>query len=274
MDSRNPGETWSSAIAGYRAEMLASNASPGTIEVRLYHLRCWARLCPDPAAATRPALVAYLARDGWAPEYRRSIRTSLSTFYRWLSAEGAIDENPAGRLPRVRVPMGQARPAPDDQVRQTLNRADDRQRRMLLLGVLGALRRHEIAKVHTDDVDEFTGDVRVVGKGGKVRTVHITTGLARDIKRQPRGWLFPNGHGGHLTSAHVGVVLRRILPVGVTPHMLRHNAASAWHDEGLSIFDLMEVLGHASAATTQRYVFVRPRRAAAAASAAARRFVA
>jgi integrase/recombinase XerC len=198
--------------------------------------------------------VAYLAHDGWAPEYRRSVRSTFATFYRWLNAEGAIDQNPGERLPRVRVPMGQARPASDDDVRTTLTRADERQRRMLLLGVIGALRRHEIAKVHTDDVDGW-GDLRVVGKGGKVRTVHITQALAREIKRQPRGWLFPNGHGGHLTSAHVGVLLRRILPTGVTPHMLRHNAASAWHDAGLSILDLMEALGHASAATTQRYVF-------------------
>jgi site-specific recombinase XerD len=53
--------------------------------------------------------------------------------------------------------------------------------------------------------------------------------------------------------------------------MLRHAAATALVDEGLPLTDVSALLGHASLATTQRYVAVRKDRAAAAARRAARR---
>lgn len=264
--------TWGTATASWLLELRAAGTAESTIQLRLTHLRWWARVCPHPYSATRPALIAFMACDRWAPETRRSVRSSLRTFYGWAHREGRIDEDPSLGLPKVRVPMAEARPAPDDAIRFTLARGDVRQTFMLLLGAVGGLRRKEIACVHSRDLE---GDeLRVRGKGGRERVVPLPPALARRIRAQGEGWLFPNGFGGHLTSAHVGVLLRRILPAGVTPHMLRHAAASALHDEGLTMFELRRFLGHASVATTQRYVYVRDQRVATAARAAAARFVA
>lgn len=265
-------DTWETALPAWLEELRAANTSEGTIDLRITHLTWWARLCPSPWAATRPALVAFMACDRWAPETRRSVRSTLRGFYGWAAREGHIEQNPALRLPKVRVPIAEARPAPDDAIREALTRADHRQMLMMLLGATGGMRRKEIASVHTRNLEG--DDLRVYGKGGRVRVVPLPAALARMIRAQPEGWLFPNGHGGHLSSAHVGVLLRRILPPGITPHMLRHAAASALHDEGLTMFELRRFLGHASVATTQRYVYVRDQRIAAATRAAARRFVA
>jgi integrase len=112
----------------------------------------------------------------------------------------------------------------------------------------------------------------VHGKGGRERVVPLTSDLWRALNRAPKGWVFPNGKGGHLTSGHVGVLLRRILPKGTTPHMLRHYAASELADDpSITMFDIRDWLGHASLVTTQRYVRVRNARLAAAVRAASKR---
>lgn len=272
--------TWAQATAAWAQELRAAGSSPGTIDVRLTHLRRLARICPTPFVVGRPALIAFMAARHWSPEYRRSIRSSIRGFYGWAHSEGMIPateanpyaENPAAKLPKVRVPIAEPRPAPDDAIRIALAKADERQTFMLLLGAVAGERRAEIASVHTRDLDG--NDLRIHGKGGRQRVVPLTPALARRIRQQPDGWLFPNGAGGHLTSAHIGVLLRRILPKGVTPHMLRHAAATALADEGLSILELRKFLGHASAVTTQRYVFIRDQRLRAAAETAAARFIA
>lgn len=264
-------DTWGTATPAWLDELKAAGASRGTVELRATHLRWWARICPQPYEATRPALVAFMACERWAPETRRSVRSSLRGFYRWAYLEGHIDVDPAARLPKIRIPIAEPRPADDDIIRDVLHRARRRELLLLYLMAEGALRRAEAARVHTRDLE--SGDtLRVYGKGGRERVIPLTRQLHRALRACPEGWVFPNGMGGHLTSAHVGVLLRRILPAGTTPHMLRHAAASAMaEDPGVNLFDVRDFLGHASIATTQRYVRVRNARIASAARSAALR---
>jgi integrase len=265
-------DTWETAIPIWLLELRAANTSEGTIELRKTHLRWWARVCPHPWSASYSALIAFMACERWAPETRRSVRSTLRGFYGWAYREGHMDQDPACRLPKVRIPISEPRPADDQIIRDVLHRADRRERILLYLMAEGALRRAEAARVHTRDLE--AGDMlRVYGKGGRQRLVPLTGQLYRALRDRPDGWVFPNGHGGHLTSAHVGVLLRRILPKDTTPHMLRHAAASALaEDPSVNMFDVRDFLGHASVATTQRYVRVKNARIAVAARSAARRF--
>lgn len=268
--------TWPAVLPAFHHYLRACGDSPDTIELRTRHLMWWSRVCREPGRATLQALEAFMGRETWAPETRRSVRSSLRVFYAWTARQGITDGDPSQHLPKVRVPMAEPRPAPDDAVRAAMAKANDRQMFMLLLGSVAGLRRKEIAQVHTADLELLRdyAELRVKGKGGRERVVTLPLALARRIQRQPEGWLFPNGQGSHLSSAHVGVLLRRILPTGVTPHMLRHACATALHDEGATILELRRFLGHASAATTQRYVYIRPNRIAGLANSAAARFIA
>lgn len=268
---RNTSETWITATRAWTNELRAAGASPGTIQTRLSHLRRWSRLCPNPWSATRPALVAWLATERWSPEYRRSIRSTMQGFYGWATREHHIEDDPAARLPKVRVPIAEPRPADRGVIRDSMRRASRRQLLLILLMATGALRRAEAAAVHTRNL-ESNHTLRIYGKGGRQRVVALDPGLWRGLRDCDPGWVFPNGKGGHLSSAHVGVLLRRILPKGTTPHMLRHYAASELaDDESVNLFDVRDFLGHASVATTQRYVRVRNKRLAVAARAAASR---
>jgi len=127
---------------------------------------------------------------------------------------------------------------------------------MLCLGRFAGLRRAEIAGVHTDHVD--AGTLRVLGKGAKVRHVPLHPEIARPLGLLPPGWAFPSATypGRPLTPAHVGVILRRVLPPGWTPHTLRHRAGSDWFAVERDLIAVQRLLGHTSLDTTRIYVDV------------------
>lgn len=50
--------------------------------------------------------------------------------------------------------------------------------------------------------------------------------------------------------------MRDALPGDWTMHSLRHSAATRWYQVDRDVFTVQELLGHASPATTRRYVAV------------------
>ena len=257
--------TWTGSLTAWSNELQAAGMAPSTIRLYRHYLRGWARVCPRPASATHDALCAWLAAQRWQPETRKTARTALQSYYRWARRGGAPTD-PAADLPAIHVPEAQPRPATDDDIRDALRSARPAVRLMLLLGSVDGLRRAEIARVHTSDLDR-DDQLVVHGKGGKRRIVPLPAEVAAQIRQAPAGWLFPSSArpGRPITPGCAGKWLRYSLPAGVTPHMLRHAAASAMHeDEGLSLLEIRRLLGHASVATTQRYVAVRPTRTRAA----------
>lgn len=263
--------TWGDLLAGWAAELRAAGAGPGTVRLRTSHLRQFARLNPDPLAAGRADLVAWLAREQWAPETRKSHRSSLTGFYGWCAAAGHLPASPAAGLRPVRVPPPAPRPADDDDIVTARLAADPDVALMIRLASEAGLRRAEVARVHTGDLE--LGGLRVHGKGGVTRVVTLPRDLRAELARRPAGWVFPSPArpGRPVTPGHVGRRISALLPDGVTPHMLRHAWATALHDEGLDVADIRPQAGHASIRTTQLYVHVRPERARPAVEAAAAR---
>lgn len=150
--------------------------------------------------------------------------------------------------------------------------ADDRVLLMLRLAAELGLRRGEIARVHADDLgaDLFGATLRVRGKGARERVIPVSAGLAALIRLRAReGWLFPGDDHGHLSPRWVGRLMGRVLPDGWTPHTLRHRFATRAYSASSDVVSVSRLLGHASVATTQRYVATdheRLRRVAAAAA--------
>jgi site-specific recombinase XerD len=106
----------------------------------------------------------------------------------------------------------------------------------------------------------------VHGKGQKQRTVPLSDGLAELIRcgavghtpgMPERGWLFPRWpEGGHLTPQYVGLLVARALPDQWTMHTLRHRFSSRAYRGTRNLRAVQMLLGHASIATTERYVAV------------------
>lgn len=253
-------EEWVNPLETYAGWLRASNRPMTTIKLRCYHLRRFAvQSGRTPYAPSLDDLIQHLSKDNWGAHTRRSVRSSLRSFYNWAHATGRTDGNVAALLPSVPIPPGKPRPATSQAVMTGMAQADQRVQMMIELGVKAGLRCCEIAAVHADDViDDLVGkSLRVRGKGGRVRMIPITNETARMIRDNADGYLFPGKIDGHLSSGYVSKLVSRALPDGTTAHPLRHRFASrAYVGSGYNIRAVQELLGHSSVSTTQVYTAV------------------
>lgn len=250
---------WGVTLGEFGQHLAAGGRSKGTRELRTYHLSAFAESTTrGPDEVTRDALESWLANPDWSANTRRSARSSLVAFFRWLQVTGRRSDDPAATLPTVKAVIGKPRPCPEKHLRSAVIAAGPRERLMLTLGAGYGLRRSEIAAVRGDHVEDALGGpvLRVEGKGGRVRMIPITDETA-DRLRERQGYAFPNEQrGGHLTPAHVGKCISRLLPEGWTTHTLRHRFASAAYLADRDIRAVQELLGHSSVATTQIYTAI------------------
>ena len=143
------------------------------------------------------------------------------------------------------------------------------------------IRVSELCGLDVDDLDEGRNTVRVLGKGGRERTVPVGLPAVRAVaawKRAGRPALARPGSGPALFLGARGrrldprtarrVVHARLAAVaGVPdsgPHGLRHAAATHLLEGGADLRSVQEILGHASLASTQIYTHVSVERLTAA----------
>lgn len=243
----------------------------------------------------RNRLVAFIdmARD--AGLSARSIRRRVSGvrgFCKWLLAHELLDADPwvgteivAGRsykLPRI-VPAHE------------LDRLFVALRRTACVGTAsvggGVLRRpyeattllgvslmvttgvrvHEVVCIECQDIDLAGRSLRLLGKGRRERQVFLTNDWitelmsaylrTRDILDLGHSRLLFNRRHEPLTASAMRARLRKAAQVAglgarVTPHMLRHTAATQLIEAGVDIRYIQRLLGHASLSTTEIYTHI------------------
>lgn len=272
---RQPKATiWHVELEAWAGWLAASGQTAQTIGQRTYVLRRVACAYPQwgPWDLTLDDLAGWLGSLDVGANTRRVARQSLRAFYRWGTATGRVRVDPSAELPAVRPPRALPRPAPESVIVNALDQADERQRDAIELGAVAGLRRWEIARARTDDLTLRADGwwLHVVGKGNEQRDIPLPCELAERLSSRPPGWLFPNGRGGHLTPAHLGVLMRQVLSGRWTPHTLRHRFASTAYTAERDIMAVKQLLGHANVSTTQIYTAVPDGARRAAVTAAAR----
>jgi integrase/recombinase XerC len=244
-----------------------------------------------PEAVTASAVEAAFRGLEWSPASRARAITALRE---WLAPHHPPNRSPADLIDRPRpspppVPrLSQADaaalvdgagagsgPAPVERALALRDRA--------LLEVLygSGLRRQEACDLVLAGLDFEHESLRVVGKGGRARTVPLTepsvaalrawlsSGRPRLVSgRHPqaatRAPVFVSRTGRPLDGSSVyRVVARELRASGRAggPHLLRHAAGTHLLEgpggrDGAHLRVVQEVLGHASLATTQRYTGV------------------
>lgn len=255
-------ESWGGDLRAWQRWLNAHGTARLTIELRASHLGTFARAhsSADPFGITADDLFDYMAGKQWSRETRRSNRASLRSFYRWAKETGRTSIDPTELIPRVKAAEPVARPASDaDYIAAVQAARDPRWALALRMACELGMRRSEVAQVHSSDIlhdDAGRVSLLVHGKGGKGRWVPVPSNLAAAIARFGEGYLFPSRDGEHLTPRHVGKQVSKLLPKGVTMHALRHAFATRVYNVNRDVFALQQLLGHASAGTTQRYVKV------------------
>jgi integrase/recombinase XerC len=227
-------------------------------------------------------LRAWLAGQHAAGRSRATLarRTAAArTFTAYLFRRGLISDDPGlllGTPKRLRdLPTVLAQ----DQAARLLDGMDAegplglRDRAVLEVLYATGVRVSELCGLDVDDLDAERQTVRVLGKGGKERTVPMGDPAARAVQDWLRYGrpelatersgpaLFLGARGGrlHPTSAR-RIVHARIAEAGdmpdLSPHGLRHTAATHLLEGGADLRSVQEMLGHASLQTTQIYTQV------------------
>lgn len=257
-------DQWETAIDGWICWMTAAGLSAETVRTRRSAVRRVARASrtTHPERIDAEWLIKWCGRQAWSTDHRRTIRVSLRDFYDWCLRTQLCTINPATGLPKAPESRPRPQPVPDTAWEALLALAGQRERLMARLACEAGLRRAEVARVHRDDIfHEADGWSLVVhGKGARNRTVALTESLAADIRAyspgcyNPRGFLFPGGVDGHLSPNCVGKLVSALLPDGWSMHKLRHRFASRGFAGTRNLPAVQAALGHASLATTERYV--------------------
>lgn len=247
---------WNEPLRRFETWERAADVAAGTIELRRFHLRRLATDFPDgPRSLTTQALETWIGGHHWATETMRSHRATARAFCKWAARFKVIDADPAVELPQIRPGSHVPRPVSELAWRRARKDSDARTALIIELGARCGLRRAEISAVRSADVEQdlMGWSLRVRGKGRKVRRIPLPDDLASRILAA-RGWVFPSPSGGHLTPAHIGVLVRRASNGEWSTHQLRHRFGTAVYVGSHDLLATQSLMGHSKPETTAGYV--------------------
>lgn len=201
----------------------------------------------------------------------RSINAAKSLFS-FAQRIGYIKFNPCAAIlsPKIKNTLAE-RILNESQV-HTMIALEPNPRNRVLLRLLYAsgVRVSEICGLKWRDLQEReeTGQITIFGKGGSTRIILLSAETWGELMTLARGLpddpVFTSRKGkGHLSPVQVhrivkGASERAGIELSVSPHWLRHAHASHSLDRGCPVHLVQATLGHASLATTSRYVHARP----------------
>lgn len=249
-------------LEDYERYLAGSGKVPATVRKRVRAMENFSAVVGDLMLVKTQDIDNYMALKmaSASPEYRKSIRASIQSFYRWATTRDLIDKDPAYSMPVVKVPRPMPRPVDEESFEFAYYMSEDEDRAMILLGGMGGLRLSEITTLHMDNREG--NQLRVKGKGGVTRIVPLNSTLAAaldGIQNKGRyGYYFANPYTSHehRSISYVAIRIKKFLPDKYSAHSLRHRAASIAYGVTKDIRSVQEFLGHANVNTTQIYTAV------------------
>lgn len=239
-----------------------------------------------PIEASEDTLHSFLAEVydlGVSPRTQARIVAGVRSFFRFLVAEGEVDEDPSHLIETPRP----GRALPDVLSLEEINAmiacidpaAEESLRNHAIIEVLygSGVRVSELTALRISLLDLDKGWAIVEGKGSKQRMVPLSpvaVTLIGEWLEQRRRWpdkpegadcLFINRRGAPLSRVMVFYIVRGLAEAAgirkkVSPHTLRHSFATHLLEGGANLRVIQTLLGHESVATTEIYVHLDHRR--------------
>jgi integrase/recombinase XerD len=221
--------------------------------------------------------IEYINELGMADYTQARIISGLKAFFKYLTFEDLISENPAEQLEAPKL----GRKLPDTlsfpEIEQVLNAVDlsesngTRDRCMLEVLYSSGLRVSELINLRISNTYFDIGFLRVIGKGSKERLVPIGRSAQKflkiylnevrvhmDVKPESRDIVFLNRFGAGLSRISVFTMVKKQVALAgikkkVSPHTFRHSFATHLIEGGADLRAVQEMLGHESITTTEIY---------------------
>jgi integrase/recombinase XerC len=234
----------------------------GVGELQRFHIRSW---------------IIQMVEDGLKPSSIRRKVSAARAYFAYLMRSGEISSNPMQYLFSPKIGKRLPTVAPENPLLQMLATytahavtfAELRDALVLELLYQTGMRRGELIALTLEHTDLGRMELRVVGKGNKVRIIPISRGLADLAGRYlaERARAFPEAAGGPLLLTDKGEALypkwvynlvhSRLASVpGLekrSPHVLRHSFATHLADHGADLNAIKTLLGHANLSATEIY---------------------
>lgn len=257
-------------IAGFLAGYSGRTREAYTLDLRLFY-----RWCDDHRlglfALTRTHIELY-AREledlGRRPATIGRRLSTITSFYRYASEEGAIEHSPAVHVRRPRLDYESHAVGLDrNELGAFLVAAglsSPRDHALCSLLALNGLRISEALNAEIEQLGLERGHRTLVvhRKGSKTVTIPLAPRTARAldlaIGERAEGPLFLGPTGDKMTRDAAARMVRRVAKAaGITkrigPHSLRHSFITAALDAGVPLRDVQEAASHADPRTTMRY---------------------
>lgn len=221
--------------------------------------------------------IHYINELGMSAYSQARILSGLKAFFKYLSYEDLIENNPAALLEGPKL----GRKLPDTLEYTEIIRMFDaidlsspegtRNRAMLETLYSSGLRVTELVELRLSNIYFDIGFLRVIGKGNKERLVPIGRDAMKYLKiyiEEVRGhfqkqkgfesYAFLNRRGRKLSRVMVFLIIKGLvekigLRKSISPHTFRHSFATHLIEGGADLRAVQEMLGHESITTTEIY---------------------
>lgn len=268
-------DSFGAALAGHKTR-------PRTIATYRKAVRAFARALGDDSAVadiTHDSIARYqIARGDKAAATIAKDLSAIRAYCRWCIRAGLRVDDPTIHLewPKRIEPIPRclkarelrlldailSRPLPVLDVKKRHVR--ERERRIVLLMLYAGLRLSEVPKLDWRDVDLETRTLTIRdGKGGRDRALPIHERLLENLETTPEaqqhGAVCGHTNGTPISYKTVPHVFDRWLKdegLHISAHQLRHTFATQLLWAGADLRAIQRLLGHASLATTERYLSV------------------
>lgn len=209
---------------------------------------------------------------------------AIKAFYRFMTAEGYMDANPAEVVEAGTKGIKLPRVLSEDEVMRLLNQPDIttaegfRDRTMLEVLYATGMRVSELINLTLERVDLNMKYIIAFGKGSKERIVPLGSAAAEFLQQylekvRPKlthadrntNIVFLAFGGHELTRQRFWQIIRAYgrkanINKALTPHILRHSFATHLLDNGADLRSVQELLGHSDISTTQIYTHLTNKR--------------
>ena len=245
-------------IDDHLTALRAEGRSPNTVDSREELLRRLDRDLPYGLdEATTEELQRWLGNPAWCSKTRETYWCHLVAYFRWATRgpRPFLDYDPSQPMARPRVGRHLPRVASDDQLAHALTSLHRPMLRAVILAAGVGMRACEVAAAQREHFTQRR--VIIHGKGDKMRAVPIPEDVWDEICDCPDGPLIthlglPVPRQWVTTTASralTGIGLPRL-----SLHWFRGAYATRLRRCGVDTIAISALLGHSSAATTQRYV--------------------
>jgi len=245
-------------IDDHLTALRAEGRSPNTVDSREELLRRLDRDLPHGLdEATTSELQRWLGNPDWCSKTRETYWCHIVAYYRWCTRgpRPLLDYDPSQTMARPHVGRHLPRVASDDQLAHALANLNRPMLRAVILAAGVGMRASEVAAAEREHFTQRR--VIIHGKGDKTRVVPVPGDVWDEVCGCPDGPLVTH-HGLPVDRQWVTVTASRALTAIGCPrlslHWFRGAYATRLRRSGVDTLAISKLLGHSSAATTQRYV--------------------